>query len=65
MDPSDEFVLIDDINGTVYTMEQNFMKGPKSVEIELYQIQYDKIVIQKSKKLKRAFTGLDKQKIAA
>ena len=57
MDPSDEFVLIDDINGTVYTMEQNLMKGPKSVEIELYQIQYDKIAIQKCKKLKRAFEG--------
>ena len=40
MDPSDEFVLIDNINGTVYTMEQNPMKGLKSVEIELYKIPY-------------------------
>ena len=40
MDPSDEFVLIDNINGTVYTMEQTPMKGPQSVEIELYRIPY-------------------------
>ena len=46
MDPSDEFVLIDNINGTVYTMEQNAVKGPKSVEIELYRIQYGEHIFQ-------------------
>ena len=40
MDPSDEFVLIDNINGTVYTMEQTPKKGIQSVEIELYRIPY-------------------------
>lgn len=34
MDPADEFVLIDSINGTFYTMEQN----RKSLEIEMYRI---------------------------
>lgn len=46
MDPSDEFVLIDNINGTVYTMEQNELKGPKSVEIELYRIQYGEHIVK-------------------
>lgn len=46
MDPSDEFVLIDNINGTVYTMEQNEVKVPKSVEIELYRIQYGENIFQ-------------------
>jgi hypothetical protein len=34
MDPSDEFVLIDSINGTLCTMEHN----RKSLEIEMYKI---------------------------
>lgn len=45
MDPSDEFVLIDNINGTVYTMEQNVRKGPKTVEIELYRIPYGEKIL--------------------
>ncbi|KAL4223253.1 Rab5 GDP/GTP exchange factor [Mactra antiquata] len=34
MEPSDDFVLIDSINGTVYTMEQS----RKSMEIEMYRL---------------------------
>lgn len=34
MEPSDEFVLIEDINGMVFTMEQR----PKSLAIEMYRI---------------------------
>lgn len=38
MEPSDEFVLIDSYNGTVYTMEQS----RKSMEIEMYRLIHGK-----------------------
>ena len=38
-EPSDEFVLIDDINGSIFTMEQN----PKSQEIIIYKINKGKL----------------------